>query len=125
MLESEQQKQIIKDTLDSLQLRLDLIVLKSPNIERSKNFYEKIGISFVQEKHQQGLLHYSSQNIQPTIEIYSSKHNLENHVCLFFVTVNLKEYTKMLEKNGISYKQLKDSIYLRDPNNNRIEVKNE
>jgi hypothetical protein len=28
----------------------------------------------------------------------------------------------MLEKNGISYQQLKDSIYLRDPDHNRIEV---
>jgi hypothetical protein len=65
-------------------------VLKSPNIERSKNFSKSIGISFVQEKYEQGALHYSSQNIQPKIEIYPSQNNLENDVGLFFVTVNLK-----------------------------------
>ncbi len=90
MCQTEKQKQAGKETVCSLNLRLDLIVLKCPNIERSKNFYESIGRSFVQEKNDKSPWHYSSQNIQPKIEIYPSKNYLENHVSLFFVALNIK-----------------------------------
>ena len=107
----------------NLKIKLELIVLKSHEIEIIKSFYENIGISFLKEKHGNGIEHYSSLNIEPAIEIYPSNKNEKNHICLFLKVKNIESYVDMyLKKNKIKYEVVGNRVYLRDPDDNRIEV---
>jgi lactoylglutathione lyase len=51
-------------------VRLNLIVLYSPDIERLRAFYTLLGLEFEQEQHERGPLHYAAQAGEATIEIY-------------------------------------------------------
>ena len=49
---------------------LTLLVIRSPDIETLKAFYEKIGLIFRQEQHKKGPPHYSSLIGETVFEIY-------------------------------------------------------
>ena len=51
-------------------MKLNLLVLRCANIEASREFYEKIGLQFVKEKHGKGVEHYSSCIDSLAFEIY-------------------------------------------------------
>ena len=52
------------------ELTLGLVVLRSSRIEASLAFYRAIGLSFVEEKHGSGPIHYSYRLGSTVIEIY-------------------------------------------------------
>ena len=56
--------------------KLNLLVIRSRDIERAKNFYSELGMLFGKEKHGNGPEHYSSGNDGFVFEIYPLK-NLE------------------------------------------------
>ena len=49
---------------------LNLLVLKTHDVQRLRSFYESIGISFKEEQHGPGPLHFAGQMGQVVIEIY-------------------------------------------------------
>jgi lactoylglutathione lyase len=49
---------------------LTLLVLKTPRIEAVRPFYEAIGVSFVEEKHGNGPVHYAGRVGETVIEVY-------------------------------------------------------
>lgn len=49
---------------------LTLLVLKTPRIEAVRPFYEAIGISFVEEKHGDGPVHYAGRIGETVMEVY-------------------------------------------------------
>ncbi len=51
-------------------MKLSLIVFRCKNIEETKGFYERIGLSFDKEKHGNGPEHYSSENDGVVFELY-------------------------------------------------------
>jgi predicted enzyme related to lactoylglutathione lyase len=52
---------------------LSLLVLECNDIDKAKDFYERIGLSFVSERHGGGPLHYSATLGSMVLEIYPRK----------------------------------------------------
>jgi lactoylglutathione lyase len=52
---------------------LESIVVRCTEIERSRAFYELLGLSFVREQHGGGPVHYSTRLGQTLLELYPSK----------------------------------------------------
>lgn len=50
--------------------RLNLVVLRSPDIERARRFYEALGLAFFRHRHGKGAEHYASENGLFVFEIY-------------------------------------------------------
>jgi lactoylglutathione lyase len=50
-----------------------LLVLRAQNIEATRAFYEMLGMTFVQEQHGRGPIHYSTQLGDLVLEIYPGK----------------------------------------------------
>lgn len=53
-----------------MELSLNLLVLRCKSIENSKVFYEKLGVSFKQEQHGNGPVHYASEFGGLVFELY-------------------------------------------------------
>lgn len=53
--------------------RLNLIVLRSSDPEQAVQFYQALGLHFVQEQHGKGPIHWASQTIDFVMEIYPAK----------------------------------------------------
>ena len=51
-------------------VRLNLIVLYSPDIDRLRAFYTLLGLELEQEQHERGPLHYAAQAGETVVEIY-------------------------------------------------------
>jgi hypothetical protein len=49
---------------------LSLLVLRSSRLEAMRTFYEALGLTFVEEKHGAGPVHYSAQLGSTVLEIY-------------------------------------------------------
>jgi catechol 2,3-dioxygenase-like lactoylglutathione lyase family enzyme len=49
---------------------LSLLVIRSPQLKHTKDFYEKLGIQFLKEKHGQGSFHYSARLGSVVFELY-------------------------------------------------------
>lgn len=51
-------------------MRIDLLVLRCKKLQASKQFYEQLGFSFVEEQHGRGPVHYSSKDAGFVFELY-------------------------------------------------------
>jgi lactoylglutathione lyase len=49
------------------------LVLKAKDLQKTKNFFESMGLKFVEEKHGQGPVHYACQVGPNVLEIYPEK----------------------------------------------------
>ena len=58
-------------------MQLNLLVLRCKNIETSKDFYEKLGLKFIKEKHGQGVEHYSCYVGEMVLELYPLKNGFK------------------------------------------------
>jgi lactoylglutathione lyase len=52
------------------QIKLGLLVLRCSNLEKSLAFYQAIGLSFAQEQHGSGPLHYAYEIGRTVMELY-------------------------------------------------------
>ena len=60
-------------------VNLNLLVLRCLDIKKSKEFYEKLSFSFVEEQHGKGPLHYSTTIGSLVLELYPlGKNNIDN-----------------------------------------------
>lgn len=51
-------------------VRLNIVVIRSSNIEQAAVFYQRLGLSFVKHQHGNGLEHFASEVGGVTFEIY-------------------------------------------------------
>lgn len=51
-------------------VKLNLIVLKTHHLDRLKEFYSALGLSFVEEQHGDGPLHLSARVSEVVLELY-------------------------------------------------------
>ena len=54
-------------------MKISLLVIRCQDIEVSKNFYQKLGLSFAKEKHGNGPEHYSCEHNGCVFELYPNK----------------------------------------------------
>jgi predicted enzyme related to lactoylglutathione lyase len=83
-------------------VQLNLIVLYSQDIERSKAFYETLGLHFTKEQHGSGPEHYSCELGKTVLEIYPLTTERTAAPCtrLGFSVSSIEEITARLAKLG-------------------------
>jgi hypothetical protein len=70
-----------------MELAVNLLVLRCKDVELTRRFYEKLGISFATEKHGNGPEHYAWQNAGFVLELYpASPRQAPDNVRLGFST---------------------------------------
>ncbi|BAY86232.1 hypothetical protein NIES267_57380 [Calothrix parasitica NIES-267] len=60
------------------QITLNLIVIRAEDLNRSKKFYEKLGINFSYEQHGNGEKHLCAMLEGIVLEIYPSSNNIDS-----------------------------------------------
>lgn len=55
-------------------MKIRLLVLRCSDIEKSKRFYEMLGLFFIEESHDGGPKHYSTQIEDLVFELYPATH---------------------------------------------------
>ena len=54
-------------------MRISLLVIRCQDIEVTKDFYQLLGLSFIEEKHGNGPRHYSCEHDGSVFELYPNK----------------------------------------------------
>ncbi|MBD1863056.1 MULTISPECIES: VOC family protein [Trichocoleus] len=52
------------------EVQLNLVVIRSSNVEQAAVFYQRLGLSFIKHQHGNGLEHFASELGSITFEIY-------------------------------------------------------
>jgi lactoylglutathione lyase len=112
---------------------LSLIVIKTKQLDLLKSFYEKIGLTFIEERHGTGPIHYSSSNKNLVLELYPLPKSIEvadTTTRLGFRVNNLDGIIKILidSNTQIVSEPLKNewgySAIVKDPDGRSIELLN-
>lgn len=111
-------------------MQLNLLVLRSKNIEISKSFYEKLGLKFQKEQHGKGSLHYSTYVGQMVMELYPLKngYNVENNRLGFALDVeDIYTYLYEVSVEIVSEYEFdnKRIVVVIDPDGRKVELTNE
>ncbi len=109
---------------------LCLLVLKSDQTDAMLAFYGAIGLSFTQEQHGSGPVHYSAQTGSTVFELYplGSKDVADNSTRLGFAVENLeKTLTDLKALNCLASKEPESTTWgrravVRDPDDRHIEL---
>jgi lactoylglutathione lyase len=112
-------------------IQLNLVVIRSSDIEKSVLFYQQLGLNFSRHQHGNGLEHFASEDICIIFEIYPCTSETEKTTAtrLGFQVDSVDAIIQELEQSGttiISYP--KDSPWGRraiviDPDGHKIELK--
>ena len=79
---------------------LNLIVLRTQDMERSRVFYESIGLKFEHHRHGNGLPHLSSTGGGAVVEIYPANGKDTTDIRLGFQVANVDTVLQTLEGLG-------------------------
>jgi lactoylglutathione lyase len=111
-------------------IQFNLIVIRSVDLDRSVNFYQRLGLTFLKHRHGNGLEHFASTLGGVTFEIYpqTPKASTTIGTRLGFQVMNLDALmTTLSQANTQILMQPKDSEWGRraviaDPDGHRIEL---
>jgi predicted enzyme related to lactoylglutathione lyase len=111
-------------------MRLNLLVLKTRDVERLRGFYSLLGLSFREEKHGEGPTHFSARVGELVFELYplpASAPQVEDGVRLGFAVAELDAVLRRLEGSGAVVRGARETEWgrravLRDPDGRRVEV---
>ncbi|MBD2182723.1 VOC family protein [Planktothrix sp. FACHB-1355] len=86
------------------QIQLNLVVIRSNNIEKSAAFYQRVGLTFIKHQHGSGLEHFASEVGCTTFEIYPSTPETVPTTAtrLGFQVTSVDAVIRELEKHGAS-----------------------
>jgi lactoylglutathione lyase len=100
---------------------LKLLVLKTRQLERVRTFYEALGVSFVEEKHGNGPVHYAGQVGETVLEVYplAGEGSADGTIRLGFAVENLDQ---VLERVQSGETQVVTSVVVRDPDGRAVEL---
>lgn len=106
---------------------LNLLVLRSANLERSVGFYGLLGLVFVEEKHGNGPKHYSTQLGATVLELYPlGKRSPTTDVRLGFTVSSIDEAIGNLEMDAVvqptSDTERGKLAVIQDPDGHTIEL---
>ncbi|TYQ24577.1 bleomycin resistance protein [Pseudanabaena sp. UWO311] len=109
---------------------LNLVVIRSNNIDKSAAFYQLLGMSFVKHQHGKGLEHFASEIGCITFEIYPLVTEAESisTIRLGFQVTSLEAAVSELKKYGASIISAPANspwgwrAVVSDPDGNRVEL---
>jgi lactoylglutathione lyase len=90
-------------------MKLNLIVIKTQDIDKLVKFYQLIGLSFDKHQHGKGAIHYATMLDDTVFEIYplqNKEKQADNSLRLGFEVPNLMELIAELELNLIKINTL-------------------
>lgn len=96
-------------------LAINFIVLSCSDIEQSKLFYEKLGLNFSKEQHENGPIHYAGNLGHVILELYpsSKRFPVEKSVRL---GINIENVDLLREQPNIKLKQINMTLFsVEDP----------
>ncbi len=108
--------------------RLNLLVLRCRDPERSRAFYEAFGLSFAKHRHGSGPEHYAHEDDRGVLELYpATSPDAGNLTGLGFSAPDLPPLRDALSALGFEPKPIGDnpwgrSFVVRDPDGRRVEV---
>jgi len=107
---------------------LNLLVLRCRDIEKSRAFYECVGLSFVKHAHGNGPVHYSHENHELVLELYPARDGKIDNTGLGFRCYGLEEMRKTLSEKGYGPDDIREtewgeSFVVQDPDGRRVEMK--
>jgi lactoylglutathione lyase len=103
---------------------LDFVVLRCADLERSKLFYESLGLSFKTEQHDSGPVHYSARLGETVLELYpTTKPTMQQRLGLSLpdpsnALARLTEFGDVVLSSDPS----RNWALVRDPDGNKIEL---
>lgn len=110
--------------------RINLIVIRVPDIEKAVRFYKCLGLSFKKEQHGKGPMHYASETGGLVLEIYpaGSDEIPVPAIRLGFTVKSLREVIAALQESGTEIhltpqdSESGNRLVLSDPAGIRIEL---
>ena len=107
-------------------MELKLLVIRCKDIEKSKDFYEKLKFNFKKEQHGKGPIHYSCCVGNMVLELYPLLDNCIDNIRLgFYIDIdNIDTYLSIQNIEIIStYIFNNYKVYvIKDPDNRKIEL---
>lgn len=105
-------------------MQLNLLVLRYKNIEKSKNFYEKLGLKFIKEQHGKGAVHYATYVGEVILELYPLKDGFEIEQSRLGFTV-AKNFLVNREDDIVSKYEFDGQrvFVVQDPDGRKVECK--
>jgi lactoylglutathione lyase len=103
-------------------MNLRLLVIRCADIEKSKRFYEVLGMNFIRESHNGSSIHYSTKIGGLVFEIYPS--SARYPICktrLGFNSTIAKEVIKMIARDSYTYNN-QEVYILADPDGRKVEL---
>jgi len=103
-------------------MKIKLLVIRCKDIKKSRQFYEQLGHGFIEEKHENGPVHYSSVREGFVFELYPAQKSEKDNTRLGFEVENLEllgseiEVVEIIEHNNV---KVKVAI---DPDGRKIEL---
>ncbi|MDA7907947.1 VOC family protein [Akkermansiaceae bacterium] len=108
--------------------RMNLVVIRSQDVEASKSFYEKIGLTFERHMHGKGAEHYASESSAFVFEIYPDSGTPSSGARVGFSVSDVDSTIEALRETGIEIvAEPKDSPWgrravVRDPDGHSVEL---
>jgi lactoylglutathione lyase len=108
-------------------IAIALLVLRCSDIERSRLFYESLGLHFVAEKHGSGRAHYSTRIGSTVLELYPETDAETHGLRIGFSVVDLPTIIQVIERNGgssvrVALHASPPHAVIRDPDGHWIEL---
>ena len=105
-------------------MKINLVVIRSSNIEEAKDLYESIlGLTFQEEKHGTGPKHFSAIINGTVLEIYPKLKYGTEGLRLGFSIANLDLAKEKLNEAQLKFKENPESIIFTDLDGHKIELK--
>lgn len=104
-------------------MKISLLVIRCQDIEASKDFYQKLGLSFAKEKHGNGPEHYSCEHDGCVFELYPNKGKppYDNNRLGFKVSALANTINNLTVVS--SYEFAGNTIYVvTDPDGRKVEI---
>ncbi|MCJ8007339.1 VOC family protein [Lederbergia wuyishanensis] len=111
-----------------MSISLNLVVIKSKNLEESVAFYKKLGLLFQKEQHGNGPEHYACELGQIVFEIFPATHHHNKNIRLGFSIKHIESVIATLKLIGAEIvTEPKASPWgkravVKDPDGNSIEL---
>jgi lactoylglutathione lyase len=111
--------------------KLNLVVLRSADIEAARSFYECFDMGFQRHRHGQGPEHYAAEHDDIVFEIYPAAGQAEpDSAGLGFVVADLRATTARLCDAGYTPGEISTNAWgttfvVRDSDGRRVEVQGE
>lgn len=110
---------------------LDLVLIRSMDIDRAARFYKQLGLDFIEERHAKGPRHLSAMMGELVMEIYPAQAlaDVDTKTRLGFKTTDFAETMHRLGEFGAEFVEAPHLVYpyravVRDPDGRKVEITN-